>query len=138
MALDTRQATSTPQQRKRIVLLGNSQSLTVDDLRDMTPLGSLRELSKQEASDLIERLGGGRMQTARQSPYPRRQSTDATRMITREHVTIITEMMERKFGDSEHALAWLKRNFKVDTVRDLGTAERAGEVVAVLKEMLDR
>ena len=35
-------------------------------------------------------------------------------------------------------IAWLKKDFKVATIRDLATAERGGQVIAVLKDMVAR
>lgn len=47
--------------------------------------------------------------------------------------------MDDFFGvETTRAYAWLAKNFKVETVRELATAQRAGKVINVLKGMIER
>jgi hypothetical protein len=60
-------------------------------------------------------------------------------MIAPDHVEQIERLMREYFeGDNEAAVAWLTTNFKVSKARDLLTAQRAGQVIRVLKDMHDR
>lgn len=138
-ALSRQPKTSTIQQRKAIIALGRKWDQSIDDLRQIAG-GSLRALSAQQASDLITRLGGGDLPNEpgrKPRPYGRR-TTDATRMIHQDHVEQIERLLRECFDDDKRGVAWLRKNFKVDEVRELATARRAGEVIATLKRMIER
>ena len=104
--------------------------------------GSLAALSRKQASDLIDRLGGGGLPNPPgEAPPPARHRAKpgVTRMITPEQIEQITGLLLDVFDDAEsHAYAWLDKMFKVDSIRALATAKRAGEVIRVLKEMRAR
>ena len=138
-ALNTKPGSSTTAQRKRLIALGRSAGQSVDDLREIAG-GSLRQLSAAQASALITRLGGGDLPNEpgkAPRPYGRR-TTDATRMIHTDHVEQIERLLIECFDDPARGAAWLRKNFKVDEVRQLATAQRAGEVIATLKRMIQR
>ena len=59
-------------------------------------------------------------------------------MITNDQVEQIDRLGGEFFVNSHVFVYWLTKNFKVDHVRQLATAERAGQVIRVLKEMLAR
>ena len=111
--------------------------------------GSLCTLSRAQASDLIDRLGGGGLPNPPgESPPPPKRfgKSGVTRMITPEQIEQIERLLIAVFYDyrddvivaKSRGLTWLKKDFKVSRVRDLATAKRAGEVIRVLKEMQAR
>ncbi len=53
----------TPKQRAAIFALGNQRGLDLDDLRSMTPQGSVSKLTMREAGEVIDRLKGRRVGT---------------------------------------------------------------------------
>ncbi len=140
-SLRTAIGTSTPCQRKMLVLTARKQGISLDQLRDYVG-GSLRQLSAKEASDWINRLGGGELphQPGRKpAPYAgRRRRTDAVRMICDDHVEQIERLMDEYFDSQGQSTAWLQKNFDANKPRDLLTAIRAGHVIRVLKDMLAR
>ena len=50
----------TDKQRAALFALAHRRGLEIDDLRAMTPQGSISKLTMREAGDLIDRLKGGR------------------------------------------------------------------------------
>lgn len=99
-------------------------------------------LSASEASACIRRLGGGDL------PYPpgekpapfqgKRKRSDAIRMIAPDHEEQIERLLREYFGDLDAGLAWLAKDFDAQHPHDLLTAKRAGQVIRVLKDMIDR
>lgn len=59
-------------------------------------------------------------------------------MIAADHVEQIDRLLSEHFGDIEAGRAWLKKDFDAETPRDLLTAKRAGQVIRVLKDMIER
>jgi hypothetical protein len=60
-------------------------------------------------------------------------------MIADSHIQQIGRLMLRYFeGNQFAAAAWFKKTWKIDDPRDLGTTERAGQVIRTLKAMLAR
>jgi hypothetical protein len=64
----------TPAQRRALFAIGKARGLTVDDLRDLTPTGSISALTRDQASHLLDRLNAHTdHEHPRQSPRrPRR------------------------------------------------------------------
>lgn len=138
--LKTKPGSSTAKQRKAIAIEGKRRGMTIDRLREMAGC-RLHELSSKDASALITRLtdrGLPNPPGKKPKAYPRKKKTDATRMITQDQCDQIKRLALDYFGENAPALAWLKLNFNADIVRDLATAKRAGEVIAVLKGMHER
>jgi len=63
-------------------------------------------------------------------------------MVGPEHVDQIRRLMRRAFGDSpagsKRGYAWLRTHFHVGSVHELGTARRAGQVIRMLREVIQR
>ena len=139
--LNTRPGSSTPKQRSTLVIVGKRRGLELAKLRE-TVGGSLRGLSAADASKWIEHFSGQQLPNPpgeKPSPYGNRpQRTAATRMIHPDHVEHIERLLVECFGDQAAGLAWLKKDFKARHPRDLLTAKRAGQVIRVLKGMIDR
>ncbi|MCH7591460.1 MAG: HNH endonuclease [Planctomycetes bacterium] len=59
-------------------------------------------------------------------------------MIAPDHEEQIERLLREHFGDLATGLAWLEKDFDAQSPRDLLTAKRAGEVIYVLKAMMER
>ena len=159
--LSTQHGSVTTAQIKRLHQLGIPRGFTHEDLRALAEVESLKDLSSAAASDLIRQLGGGELKHAPgQAPAPSRakgRTRGTIRLITEAQLQQIERLGKEVFtgangGNGESSpvsvlsvpscsdvfMAWLKKDFKVETIRDLATAERGGQVIAVLKEMLAR
>ncbi len=115
---------------------------TDDQLHDAIGASSTKDLSSAQASDCIRRLGGGELQhPPGRKPAPfagKRKRTDATRMIAAGHIEQITRLLCVYFDDEPAGLAWLAKDFGATDPRGLFTAKRAGQVIRVLKSMIER
>jgi len=49
----------TPPQRRALFAAAGDRGLSIDDIRDMTPAGSISALSRAQASDLLDRINSG-------------------------------------------------------------------------------
>lgn len=49
----------TPPQRRALFAAARDRGLSIDDVRDMTPTGSISALTRAEASDLLDRINAG-------------------------------------------------------------------------------
>lgn len=140
--LATESGSSTPRQRQVLHQLKRRHGWTDDELHAAIGAESTTRLSASEASACIRRLGGGKLPyPPGQKPAPyagQRKTTDATRMIAPDHEEQIARLMGEYFNDEAAGLAWLKKDFDADRPRDLLTAQRAGEVIHVLKDMIER
>lgn len=139
--LDSRPGSIRPKQLQLIWLLGRKRHMDPQDIRDAAG-GSVSALSCEQASVLIQQLGGGELpnEPGQAPPPPKRKRTPGTvRMISGELEEQCTNLLMKAFEyDTERAYAWLLKDFKVERVRDLATAQRAGELVYVLKTMIAR
>ena len=140
--LRTQPGSSTPKQRCRLHQLKRRHGWSDDQLHDAIGAESTTLLSAGQASSCIRRLGGGKLPNPPgQKPSPfkgKRKQTDATRMIMPDHTEQIERLLGEYFGDQTAGLAWLNKDFDAPTPRDLLTAKRAGQVIHVLKEMIQR
>lgn len=131
----------TPAQIRALHAVMRGKGLDCDEVKALRGIASLKDLSRAQASDLIKELGGGALPNppGGKSPARRRGKPGVTRMIAPDMIKQIDRMMAEYFdNDWEKGYAWLKKNFKVDGIHKLATAARAGQVIAVLKEMLER
>lgn len=136
--LNTRPGSSTAKQHQTLVVAARRRGLELPEIR-RTVGGSIRKLSSAEASDWIKRFSGSDLPNPpgrKPSAYAAKKTTGAVRMITVDQVDQIERLMLEYFDyDRPLTQAWLRKNFKVDTVRDLATAQRGGQVIVVLKKM---
>ena len=101
-------------------------------------------LALEEEHDIVYRNGAAPAKTP-STPEATIAEPDWRRMITPDQIDQIDRLMREYFPLSVDAFAWLDKNFKTgpvdraeytdDTIRRLGTAKRAGEVIRVLKRM---
>lgn len=70
-------------QRRALFAAARAQGMSRDDLRDMTPTGSVKALSRAQATALLERLNGGRRdRQTRQTKRPSRLPPGVFRFVT--------------------------------------------------------
>jgi len=140
-ALRSTPNSSTAKQHQTLVIAASKKGLDLHELRKMVG-GSLRRLSAKECSDWIERLSGDALPNppgGKPWPYPRRKARDTFRMVTADHIEQIGRLMLRYFENNQAAaIAWFRKNWKVDSPSDLLSTKDAGEVIRVLKEMVER
>lgn len=141
-SLRTQPGSSTPKQRQVLHQLKRRLGLSNDQLHDAIGANSTTMLSSVQASECIQRLGGGDLPNPpgkKPPPYEgKRKTTNATRMIAPDHIEQIERMMGVYFENDSAGIVWLNKNFDVDHPRGLLTAQRAGQVIFVLKGMIDR
>jgi len=133
---------STKAQHTALVASAAKKGMSVDDVRTLVG-GSIRKLSAKACSEWIQRISGdglpnppGSKPGAQRSEYQGRAAPGVTRIISEAQCDQIMRLAVSYFeGSEEAATAWLKKNFDVSSPRELGTAQRGGEVIAVLKRM---
>ena len=146
--LNTKPFSSSKKAHTLLVVTGRKKGLDLAEIRRMVG-GSVRRLSAKACSDWITRLTGkGLPNPPGEKPkaYKGRPAPGVTRMISDDQVEQIARLAADYFSDPSRAREeadkaakdWLRKNFKVGGPRDLGTAKRGGEVIAVLKGMLAR
>lgn len=146
-SLNDKPMSSTALQHQTLVIAGNRKGFDLGDIRKMVG-GSLRKLSARQASEWITVLSGKGLPNkpgqAPRSAYRKRHTDGATKIISAAQIDQIARLSVEYFinagyEDPQQAAAeWLLKDFKVDHPRELATAERAGQVIAALKEMQAR
>ena len=61
----------TPPQRRALFAAAGDRGLSIDDIRDMTPAGSISALTRAQASDLLDRVNAGKDFDERRRKRPR-------------------------------------------------------------------
>ena len=99
----------TPAQNKKLFAVAHERGKSIDDLRDMTPLGSVRALSVEQAAILIDSLergispGYAHRSHASHSPHRRpRLARGVVRMLTPGQRSLIATVLH----DLEIAWNW--------------------------------
>jgi hypothetical protein len=105
-------------QRRRIFALARRHGLTLDDVRAMTPAGSVSELTKAQADALIRRLGG---------VVPGRGSK-----ATPGQLTFVRDVARSVGFDDASLSAWLSRTFGVDAIERIPDRDAAAAVITGL------
>ena len=140
-SLNPKPGSSTKRQRQTLMIAARRLGFSLDDVYGMICY-PLRNLSAAEASNWIKRLSGKDLPNPpgqKPSVYKGRARPGTIRLITDDQADQIERLMLEYFDyDRPAAFAWLTKNFKVETVRELGTAKRAAEVIAALKAMHNR
>lgn len=130
---------STPDQRRAIVLAGQRLGMDVDELRSLTPAGSLRALSFEQASALLDRLNEGRRPepvAAERKPRPRRPSPGVIRIISDRQREVIASYRDRLGWTDEHFGKFLQKTFGL-TIATLVRRNDASRVITVLRRIVD-
>jgi hypothetical protein len=147
--LSTKPRSSTKKQHRTLVPTGRRCGLDLAEVRRLAG-GSITELSAHQASVLISRLTGRDLPNPpgrKPKAYQGKPAPGATRMITADHVAQIKRLGWEYFKSYTAFALWLERDFKLkpysgdtieSTITQLATAQRAGEVIRTLKQMLER
>lgn len=137
-SLNTKPGSSTAKQRTTLVIVGKRTGLELNEIRKAVG-GSISKLSAAQASEWIKHYSGSDLANPpgkKPGTYKRRSKSSATRIISNDQVEQIDRLSIDYFsGNTEAAGQWLEKNFDVITARQLATAERGGQVIAVLKTM---
>jgi len=89
----------TSSQRRAIFAAGKVKSLTIDDLRAMTPTGSISALTRGQASDLLNRLNAG-------TQYEHPRKTARGRRHPKGVYALATPAQHRKIESLRIQLGW--------------------------------
>lgn len=140
--LRTEAGSSTPKQRKTIGATARRIGLTIAEVRDWYHVQSLCDLSSAQASECIQRLGGGELPRppGTGSRPSARAVRGSRRMITEAQVREIDKLLDDYFNDGIDArrkkTAWLQKIYRVDQVRDIGTSQAANRCIWSLRRMI--
>jgi hypothetical protein len=143
--LNTNPGSSTAMQRQALHRIKRKRGWSDDQLHAAIGTGSTCDLSSQEASECITRLSGVKLPNPpgkKPSVYPDKKTPGVARMITEDQIEQISRLGLTYFGIPREFRAWLAKDFKVPhdgnvlhMIRQLATAERAGQVIRVLRMM---
>lgn len=129
---------STPGQRQAIVCAGRALGLDLDGIRELTPAGSLRALTFDEAAAVLERLDAERQR--RNLPVVkrarRRRAGRPLGKVTKRQARLIDEHRERIGWTAERLDVFLARTFNL-TAATLKARRDASRVIAVLGQVLE-
>ncbi len=132
----TDKSISSPQMRK-LFAVARERGLTHDDLRAITPTGSVAMLTYHQAADLLTRLCGRRKRTPEQR---RRRSprTGAIRVATdpqKSYIRILAEQL----GLSDSQLdSYIRSHHHRDGLADVFQSKDASDIIEGLKAQVDR
>ena len=142
VVLNSEPGSSTAKQRQILHQIKRRHGWSDDDLHDAIGAASTTVLSAAQASACIGRLGGMKLANPpgqKPSPYPyHSRASGAVRMVHADHIEQIERLLAEYFGDEAAGRAWLEKDFKVKHPKDLLTAKVAGNVIRVLKGMINR
>ena len=150
-ALNPQPSSSSKRQHQVLVMAGRRRGFDLAEIRRMVG-GSITALSAAVCSEWIERFSGRGLANPpgqKKSPYAGRRSNGNLRMITNDHIEQIIRLANQHFREDKDSLCpedslcpaarnWLQKNFGVNHPRLLATAQRAAQVITVLKEMHQR
>lgn len=132
----------TPAQRKALFAAARGKGLSTDDLRAMTPRGSISALSRREAFDLLNRLNAG---TEYDRPAPHRRPRRARGMyafVTQAQRDLIVSLRLEIGWSDDQFRDWLgKRHYRDDPTRpmtDMQSSADAERVIELLKGVRER
>ncbi len=144
ISINDKPGSITRAQLQKLVLAGKERGLVrgadLSGLREACGVISLKGLSRAAAHQCIKRISGEDLANEPgKAPRTRRRTAPGVLpMISAQLIQQIERLGLQHFGDEDHFRNWLEKTFKVRDVRQLASARSAGEVIHVLKEMLDR
>lgn len=117
----------TAAQRRHLFALAHGIGFDVDDLRALTPLGSISALTRVQAADLIDRLSGG------QGLRPEGRGT-----ATAKQLGMIAHLRDTiGFSDAEFS-AWVEKRFHVDGLDQVTDKDLASRIIGGLLKMREK
>ena len=149
-ALNPRPGSSTKLQHQTLVIAGKRRGFTLAEIRQAVG-GSITRLSAAECSNWITHYSGKGLANPpgeKPSVYAGKRAGGATRIITADQIDQIIRLGLDYFGFRGRFAIWLRKTFQEIPViealdrddldymiRALSTAQRAAEVIVVLKQM---
>lgn len=141
------EGTSTAAQRRAIVLAGKTRGLDVDALRALTPNGSIRALSFEDASMLLDRLNqptlvdedprpAGRRKPSAGRGNGRRSAPGVYKMLTPRQREVIASYC-RRLGWGPDRLDELTLKLFGLPMRRVGSRRDASVLITVLRRIVD-
>jgi hypothetical protein len=130
---------STPAQRRAIVLAGQRLGMGVDELRSLTRTGSLRALSFEQAGELLDRLNSGRQRPTTAAAGPsrsRRAARGVLRIITDRQREVIASYQDRLGWSDERLHEFLQRTFGLSALT-LANRQDASRAITILRRIVD-
>ena len=129
----------TPDQRKALFAAGKARGLDIDDLRQLTPAGSISSLTRLQAAQLIERLNA-----QGEHPYPKRHSRSPRRpkgvyrLSTASQRNKIEALRINLGWTPEGLQGWLAERHHVDgrPMTKIDSTADAAAVIELLKAVL--
>lgn len=134
----------TAAQRRALFAAGRVRGLTIDDIRGMTPTGSISALTRGQASDLLEGLNRGT-----EYAHPRKRKSSRGRPRRPKGVyAIATEAQHRKIESlriqlgwtTEGLRGWLSERHYADgrAMTNIDSTNDGRDVIELLKGVLER
>ena len=107
-------------------------------VEEISGFASITAMSKQEAEHLIERLHGPTRWTKPKPPWTEDQIWgDASDLPYWRHVNAIRTIAKKLGWDKDHLKAWLRKCFKVKSIRELDRKTAHGTYVGITN-IIDR
>lgn len=130
--------TSTPNQRRAIILAGRRLGMDVDALRAVTTGGSLTALSFEEASSLLDRLNNGRERPTEpvRRKIARRSAPGVLKMITARQREVIASYQGRLEWTDARLDEFMRRTFGL-TMATLARRHDASRAITVLRKLVE-
>ena len=132
-------------QRRTIFGLGRRLGMGLDELRDLTPLGSLSALDGKQAAELIDRLKTGvrpeNRPAPKKRPRRRRQTEDgvvAIPLVTPAQKTEIARLVVCELGWTAPGFdAWLRAKHSTACFEKLADGRRATKIIHSLRKIVE-
>jgi len=130
--------TSTPNQRRAIVMAGRRLGMDVDALRAVTSKGSITALSFEEAATLLDRLNTGRERPTEpvRRETARRSAPGILKMITARQREVIASYQGRLGWTDARLDEFMRRTFGL-TMATLARRYDASRAITVLRKLVD-
>src|ERR1043166_5041149 len=131
----------TPAQTRAIFAAARRIGMELDDVRAMTPGGSIKLLSRLQASDLLDRLNAStEYQHPRKSPRAPRRPKSVYRIATPPQLAKIESLRIELDWTSEGLTGWLSERHHGDgrAMTDIQSSSDRQAVVQLLKAVVKR
>ncbi len=116
----------TAAQRRALFGWAQRRGLSHEDLRALTPAGSVSRLSREQAAELIELLTG---RPGTGDPIEPRGT------VTRAQIGLLAHLRDRLGFTAAGFESWLRRHFGVRALEDLNDRGEASRIIAALLNM---
>ena len=128
----------TDAQRRAIFAWGRANGMSIEDLRAMTPAGSISKMTRDQASKLIDRLN--REQQAKRPRRRKRRPKNVFAIATEEQRAKIDSLRLTLGWSPEKLDAWLSKRHFLDgrPMNKIDSSDDAVRVIELLKGVIKR